>query len=91
MSRRYQCEVTLTVDGDETDLTVRACVEYERGYGGSWGGVVDGDIEARIGGAWVPLDSLALDDGDDERADEALCEEAMNDDSEPAHVPGYPS
>ena len=82
MSRRYETEVTISINGDEQDVTVRAQVSYEIGFAGGWGGVVDGAIEAFVGGAWVDLDDLALDDGDRERVDEALSSACSEDDSD---------
>ena len=80
MSRLYETTVTLAVDGDERDVQIRAYVMYERQRGGSWGGSIDGDVEALVGGAWVSLDDLVLDVHDRERAEDALCEECSSDD-----------
>jgi hypothetical protein len=88
-SKEYETKVTISICGDEQDVTVRAHVEYAPGFGGAWGGTLDGDIEALVGGAWVPLDELELDEGDMERATEALEEACSHDDSDCAEREDY--
>lgn len=81
MIRLYTITATLTVDGDEQDCPVRGYVDHGPQLGGGWGGVLDSEPEALVDGAWWPLDALALDPRDRERVEEALCDEASNDDS----------
>ncbi len=82
--RTYTADVTLTIDGEEMDVKVRASVEYgsSSGYGGCAGAEIDGDIEARIMGVWHDLESLQYAAGDDDRASEALCDACLSDDSD---------
>ena len=77
MSKQYETEVTLTINGSEQDVTVRAWVAYEAQPGGCWGGSIDGEIEALVDGEWVLLD---LSPRELDRAEEALCDECSNDD-----------
>ena len=81
MSRQYAIEATLTVDGDEQDCPVRGHVDHGPVHGGGWGGVLDGEPEAFVDGAWWALDALELAPRDRERIEEALCDEANDDDS----------
>lgn len=83
MSRYTEALVTLTVDGDERDVHVRAFVLVEPGLGmgGSIGAALDGGIDVRTGNDWFPIDSVNVDAGDEGRATEALCDVALNDDS----------
>jgi hypothetical protein len=84
MSRYTQALVTLTISGDEVDVYVRAFVSVEPGLGmgGSWGAALDGSIDVRTGGDWFPIDSVDVGEGDAERAEDALCDAALSDDSE---------
>ena len=70
------CEVTLTIDGDESDHFCRGFVEV-----GPFGATRDGDIDVMVNGTWWPLDSLNVDAGDEERIEEAICDLANEDDS----------
>lgn len=79
-SKEYTAEVTLTIGGDEQNVTVRAHVAYEVVRHGGMGGELDGDIEAFIGGVWVDLDSLEIDPGDFARTTEVLEDLCANDD-----------
>ncbi len=82
--RYREAIVTLTIDGDERDVAVRGFVllEYGLGMGGGLGAQMDGDIEIMIGGEWCPVDSVNLDGGDEEAAEDALCREALDDDED---------
>lgn len=84
MSRRYETTVTVTVAGDEKDVTVRAHVDCGPGLGmgGAIGAALDSDVEFRIGRAWVSADEADLSEGDLARATEALEEMALSDDRE---------
>jgi len=82
MSAEYTTKATLTIGGDEQDVSVRAHVAYEIGFAGCWSGSVDGTVEAFVGGAWVDLDDLELDAGDRELAENALCDACSEDDSD---------
>jgi hypothetical protein len=92
ISRPYETEVTLTIDGDERDVTVRAnvCIECNRG---EWSASVDGPIKVRlalvdgIAPAWVDMDYLVVDERDHELAGDALCELALTDDSDADYRP----
>jgi hypothetical protein len=81
MSRTYETVATVTHDGDEMDVPVRALIGTGPLHGGGWGAVLDGDVEAFVDGEWWPLDSLTLDAGDADRCEEALCDLANEDDS----------
>lgn len=79
--------VTVTIDGDERDVHVRAYVAVEAGIGigGAHGAYLDCDPDLWIGhDAWCPIDSVALGAGDRERIEEALCEAALEERSERA-------
>ena len=82
MSRYTEAMVTVSVDGDEKDVAVRAFVHcaYGVGMGGSFGAELDGGIDVWIGhDEWCPIDSVNLGEGDEERITEALCERALDD------------
>lgn len=86
MSDYHEARVTISVDGDERDVTVRGFVSVKPGLGmgGAWGAELDGDADIWIDRDWFPLDSVNLDEGDDERIEEALCNAALEDDRQVA-------
>ncbi len=79
MSGRHEALVTVTLDGDETDLAVRGWVLLEAGLGmgGSWGAAIDGGVELFVRGEWVSVDDLELDPRDVDQIHEALCDAAF--------------
>ena len=80
-----KAEVTITVGGyGEIDCLVRCRVDVEPGLGmgGSTGAALDGTPDARIEGEWLSVDGLDLDEGDDATIEEALCNAAIEDDSD---------
>ena len=81
MSRQYETELTVTIDGDEQDVTVRAHITFEEGFGGGWGAALDGDVEVLRDGKWVDLADL-VSPKDAENAADALCELALSDDTD---------
>lgn len=78
MSRRYVTTTTLTIGGQEADLDIRAHVEVEPSRSRGWTASIDGDIEAKVDGAWS-----VLDEGSSAHlaASEVLEELALEDDS----------
>ncbi len=82
MSRRYSTVCTLTIAGDEKDVTVRGHVDCGPGLGmgGAPGAALDSDVEFRIGRSWVSAEEAELGEGDLARATEALEEMALDDD-----------
>ena len=81
MSDYYEARVTVTADGEERDVFVRGFVTVEPGLGmgGAMGAELDGDPEVMISGTWCPIESVDLDDGDEDRIEEALCDKALED------------
>lgn len=71
---------TLVVNGDEQDVTVRGYVEMEYSRSRGMIAVLDGEPEAQVDGEWVSMDDDALGDGAADAAEEALLEDALNDD-----------
>lgn len=92
MSREFTTTVTVTLDGDEVDVRVRAhvLVEPGLGMGGSFGAELDGDAEFQVinptwkdHDLWLDAESH-LSEEDLEAIEDALCEVALTDDSEAA-------
>ena len=81
MGRRYETEVTLTVRGEEMDVSVRAYVEREL-FGRGWQAAIDGDVEALVDGKWQDLEALGVEAREIERAKDELCEAAHEDDGD---------
>lgn len=77
MSHYYEVRVTLCVDGDERDVSVRGFVSVEPDVGAT----LNGDMDVHIGHDWWSIRSVALGHGDLSRAEDALLETALNDDS----------
>jgi hypothetical protein len=83
VSRRYEELATLEtpVTGDEADFLVRAHVAVEMsGYGSE--ARLDGDVEVRVDGRWVPADAAGFTADSIEYAREVLCDAALEDDSD---------
>ena len=80
----YTTKITVTIGGDERDAYVRAYVEcgWDVGHPNGFGARLDGDAEVRVGNAWVTADDVELGEGDLARIEEALCDAALNDDSD---------
>ena len=83
-SRYYSVKVTVTVDGDERDVFVGGFVEcgWDVGCPNGFGAILDGDADVMINGTWCPIDSVNLGEGDAGRIADALCETALEDDSD---------
>lgn len=82
MSKRYETEYTLDLDrGGEQDFGIRAHVqvEYERGVPLA---TIDGEIEVLYDGNWEPIAKWPLSDDTLSRVEDALCEFALEDDSD---------
>ena len=91
MSRAYETIATLTIDGVEQDVRVRAHVEVERGFAGCMEATIDGCIQAYVVLppstvlAWVDVDYL--ENADVSHAEEALCDVALTDDTDADYRP----
>lgn len=92
MSREFTATATVTLDGDEIDVTVRAhvLVEPGLGMGGSWGATLDGPAEFQLHtpmwvnhALWLDVETH-LSAEDVEAVSDALCEVALTDDQEAA-------
>ena len=85
MSKRYEatCTLALTNEDDERDYTVTALVEYGAfGMGGAPGARIDGEIRVYVNGRFRPLDDYELDARVVDGVEAALCEAALEDDSD---------
>lgn len=82
MSRLYSATaVTLTIAGGERDLAVRGLVDLEPSRSRGMEATLDGEPECFLDGAWVSFgDVEELDAGDRARAEEILCDLALEDD-----------
>ncbi len=81
-SRYFESRVTVTIDGDETDVYVRGFVDLEPSRSRGWRAELDGDPDIMINGTWCPIDSVNLGEGDADLIGDALCETALEDDSD---------
>lgn len=81
---RYETTATVTIAGDERDVRVRGDVvcEYGLGMGGGIGAELDGEPELFVGGTWIDAETLGIDAQDRERVEDALCDLALEDDSD---------
>lgn len=68
-------ETTITLEGDEVDVRVRAYVEHHKGPG-HWGYRLDGDAEVFMGTDWYTPEELDLDAEDVERVTDAILDAA---------------
>jgi hypothetical protein len=84
VSKIYETSCTITIAGNEQDVKVRAHVAcgWDVGAPNGFGACVDGEISVLLNGGWVPLDSIEIDDGDEDRATDALEETCLEDDSD---------
>ena len=73
-------EATITLEGDEVTVPVRAYVEHHKGPG-HYGYRLDGDAEACLDGEWLAVDDLSLDEWDVEHVTTAILDAAEADDS----------
>lgn len=82
MSALYVADVTLEINGRESEFEVRGCVDLEMSYRGMTA-VIDGPVQVRRLGRWMHLDEVrGLSAESRERALSALEEEALTDDSD---------
>lgn len=82
MSALYETTVTLEIDGVEEDRDVRAHVEMEPCRSRGWLATIDGALEVLVGEDWVDAGTLKIDPKSLERAEDGLCELALEDDSD---------
>lgn len=82
MSKRYTADVTITLERVERDCTVRCHVSLEPSNSRGWAATLDGVPDACIDGEWLPLDVLDVEPSDHDSIEEALCEAALEDDSD---------
>lgn len=80
MSRRYEETVTLELGetADEHDLPVRAHVAISPCSRG-WTAELDGELEVLLNGSWVSADAAEVSAATVDRAEEALCNLALED------------
>lgn len=80
MSKTYEAETTLTVRGEERDVTVRCKVDLEWDHGYPTASL-DGGIQVLVGKEWLDGEDV-LSASDLEHAEDVLAELALEDDSD---------